>query len=182
LSLPIKDLFCEGYDLASVGKKGWWQCWDGIEENAFTEIVSLFRQYVKPIFERGVNARFAYDELIRYEKMIHTRIPGGVIMNNYRFVCLCIQIQNYKAAYAHMAAIVKQNIGAGDFNKYIAGIEEGSDIEKIEQCIIKFSLDVQENMTLLYRLSMPDIEYFQNFVAENEAISLEYLKYPGRKK
>ncbi|OQB23826.1 MAG: hypothetical protein BWY11_01556 [Firmicutes bacterium ADurb.Bin182] len=38
LSLPIKDLYCEGYDISSLVKRGWWECWNGIEENALTEI------------------------------------------------------------------------------------------------------------------------------------------------
>ena len=173
LCLQIKDLYCEGFDISVFRKeKGGWYCWEGCDiESELRDILSLFRQHVIPIFDKGVDTKSAYEELIRLEKMIYTGVPGGVIMNNYKYVMMCVKANDYERAYQHMAAIITQNIG------YIADCEK----ESIED----FSPNIQERLKELHRLSIPDVEYFQNMIAENEALSLECLKcprYPGERK
>jgi DNA-directed RNA polymerase len=130
-----------------------------------------------PIFNRGIESKSAYDELIKLEKTIYTRIPGGVIMNNYSFVCLCIQAGNYKRAYQHMEAIVKQNIGDHNFNQYIAECKNKNDLY-----LERFSSDIQNRIKLLNMLAIPDIEYCRIMVAQNSIVSREYLSYPNKYK
>lgn len=173
LSLPIDNLYCEGYSISTFRKGGWWDCGDGAETKAFDDISSLFKQYVLPIFENGIDAESAYHELVKHEKMVFSSVPGGVIMNNYHFVCLCIQAQDYEQAFQHMAAIIKQNIGGVDFEKFIVEWLKGKDLS-----IEKFLPRIQERIKLMQKLALPDVEYLQNFVIQNKAKSLEFLKSP----
>ncbi|OQB23825.1 MAG: hypothetical protein BWY11_01555 [Firmicutes bacterium ADurb.Bin182] len=133
-----------------------------------------------PIFERGVDSKTAYAELINYEKKIYTSIPGGVIMNNYRFVIMCIQAGDYEKAFQHMLAIVKQN--EESFRINVAEYEKKGDIKEFNFYVENSTPELQRLKDELHRLSIPDVEYFQNLVAQNTAISLEYLKNPRKSK
>jgi len=176
LSLPIEDLYCESlYNIATFRNRGWWACWPEVEENAFEDILFLFRTHVKPIFERGIDSKSAYDELIRLEKSIFTGVPGGII-DDYKFARLCIQAQDYEKAYQHLSVIVKTWDEA--YPHMLAehkkrGADAGPDL-----AFNKFMLEYEELKEDLRRLSIPDAEYFKKLVAQNQAISIENLKHP----
>ncbi|HHX72070.1 MAG TPA: hypothetical protein GX701_03970 [Clostridiales bacterium] len=72
-----------------------------------------------------------------------------------------------------MAAIIKQNIGGVDFEKFIVEWLKGKDLS-----IEKFLPRIQERIKLMQKLALPDVEYLQNFVIQNKAKSLEFLKSP----
>ena len=150
---------------------------DGSASEIVEKMLMVIISCIIPVFERGVDAKTAYEELIRVEKDIHTCVPGGVVMNNYGFVCLCIQAKDYEKAYQHMEAIVKQNIGIAEFDRVFIKREEEMGLY-IDKC----SNEIKKRIKVLQKLSIPDADYFQNLIAENEAKSFEYLKYPGRRK
>ena len=178
LCLPIKDLYCEGYDISALGKRTWWDCWNGVEESVFEEILSLFRQYVLPFFEHGVDAKTAYHELVQLEKMIYTDIPSGVIMHNYKFVCLCMKSGDFEKARHHMAAIVKQNENGHD--NTVKEYEKMGNLEARDRYLEQYVPKIRRLKEELYKISVPDVKYIQELVAQNEAVSLEYLRHPNK--
>lgn len=179
LCLPIEDLYCEGYDLTILGKRGWWQCYGGVEESAFAEMRSLFRQYVLPIFKRGINSKTAHDELVQLEKMIYTGVPGGII-SHYSLGLMCIQFEDYEKAFQYMSAVMKNWDEA--FQSKLAEREKKGTSAEPDLSFDEFAIKYQKRKRDLQKLSVPDIEFFQNYVAHNQAISLEYLRHPNKRR
>ena len=86
-----------------------------------------------------------------------------------------------------MAAIIKQNFGIADIDLYERTIhlitdvqKKKKDMEEYSRFISQFEQAKQERIETLRKLSIPDVQYFQKLVRQNEAISLEYLTHPRK--
>lgn len=205
LAMGIEDLYCEGYSISGfredMNRQGNWelepsthylQSEDGTFEKVKVDdgdaggivknMLSVVTTHVIPIFERGADANSAYAELVKIEKMIYTGIPGG-ISSHYTLALLCIRAQEYQKAYDHMANIIKKWDKA--YEHKLAEREKRGELEKPSRLFDSFILEYNMFKELFYRLSAPDVEYLQNFIAEKEAISIENLrhpKYPGQRR
>ena len=176
LCLPVRDLYCEGYDISILKEgRGSWDCWPEIEENAFEEIIALFKQHVIPIFEHGVDAASAYDELLRLEKKIYAGVPGGVI-NHYAFYLMCVRAHDYERAQQHFKEIIKRWDEA--FQHWLAEREKSITNAESDLRFDEFMSRYEQHKETAQRLSIPDADYFQRLVEKNEAISLENLAHP----
>jgi hypothetical protein len=167
-------------------------------EDILESMALIITTEVLPIFEKGTTSKTAYDELIKYEKRInadnkdltefmkHLRIDG-VGMNNGSLLFMCIKAQNYEKAFQHMEAIVKQGLGLEFFTLYekIASLfgsaKEDSAAEAelnslIEQLQPQLKPRTQKSFERLRKLSIPDTEYFQKLIAENEEASARFLQ------
>lgn len=179
LCLPVTELYCEGYDIANFEHNRWWDCYGEVDEKTFGEILYLFRQYVMPMFERGVSAESAAIELVNYEKMIFTTAPEGVI-NNYYVVLMWIKAKDYEKARQYMSVIIKKR--DKEFQELYFEREKKGLLSEPDWLFDRIKTDYQNLKEISQKLSIPDTEYFQRFVAKNEAISLEYLKNPNKRK
>ena len=123
LSLGITDLDVDDCDIAWyrgewsewIKKNRPWECWnyrtaqrqwwaeEELIDTNFDEPVQLIRQYVIPLFEKGCNAKTAYEQITEYERTVFTHI----IMHNSSYALLCLQAEDYENSERHMAAICK---------------------------------------------------------------------------
>ena len=188
-----------------------WYAWFFIEnvpekvDPVVEDMLRATNECIVPWFDKMHDCRDAYPEMIELEKRL---FKGNIEMNDYVKVCICIKNEDYEKAQDHMAAILKQNLGAagniealeaagqveyaeimrraiGMYEKTLQIIadmkEKKRNITEYKQFLKQFKPELQECIEELYRLSIPDVEYFQDVVAKNEAVSLEYLKHPNRR-
>lgn len=85
--------------------RGKWWVEKELVDTEFEEPISLIKEHVIPIFETGVTAKTAYQQLVIFEKSIKPTIW----MNSTPRVLLCLQAGDYETAQRHMAAIYLQN-------------------------------------------------------------------------
>ena len=176
LCLPIRFLYCEGYSLSNLAGRPDWECWNGVDENAFSEMLSLFREHVLPVFERGIDASSAYDELRKVERQIYTRVPDCVIPSN-NLIFLCIKANRYEEAEYLMGLIIEQ------WNKSL-GVKLAAHEQKLQNsepdpAFDRFMAQYQELKEEYNRIASRDVAYFQELIAQNEAISLDRIAHPS---
>lgn len=197
LSIGIDDLFWEaGYNITHFceGRKGlaWWfessttypQNSKGLYEQErvdnnidviIADMLSIVVSCVIPIFIKGMTDETAYNELIKIEDMIHTDPYSGV-KPDYGLALLCIQSQNYEKAYQHMIGIVERWDRA--YKDKVLRHNEKENANEPDLLFNRFILEYKELKELFYKLSIPDEDYLQKFIAAKIRNSIEYLKHP----
>lgn len=174
LCLGIEDIDDTGYDLSTLraSTKGWWDFSE--EEDPLNEIEDLLNSKILPIFINGDNCGTAYRELIQLEKTIYTDIPGGVILHNFSFVAMCIKAQDYQNAYRHMSAICTMK--ERNISLKVSEMERRGDFSDAQAYLQKRQAETSSYRELLHKISIPDIEFLQTFICNNERITFEYLR------
>jgi len=179
LSLPVNDLYCEGYDIAIIGKRRWWwDCWGEIGEDTFAEILTRFRQHVIPLFERGINSATAYDVIVNIEKMIYNGLPNEVYLASYPLFLMSVKVNDYEKALRHLSAIMRKREEA--YQHFLA--ERKKEITPVMNLAFeRFMVEYRQLQEMMEMVSTKNVMYFQQLIATNESISLEYLKDPRKR-
>ena len=160
-----------------------WTAWFFIEnvpdkvDPVIEDMLRATKEYILPWFDKIHDCKDAYPEMIELEKKL---LKGKVSMNDSVKVWICIKNGDYENAYSHMSAIVKQNEDA--YRIKTAEFEKTGDTQARDAFLKSFLPGFQMLDDELHRISIPDVEYLQNIVAKNEAISQEFLKNPNRRK
>jgi hypothetical protein len=146
------------------------------------EFIFIIKEYTIPFFEQANDSRKAYEEIVKFEKTVYGekaklgKIPGGIIMNDFVKVCLCIRSEDFANAGKHMQAIISQNEQAFAIN--MAKAKESNDPRRLQEYQVAFEVKIESKYEFLAKIALPDLDYFSRFVNENEAKSLQYLKRP----
>ena len=207
LAWSLKDLYCDGYQLfdfhgGRMRRCVWWfenlgnlsTVWydpDPLTRTEFLcgsmadlveDMLSVVAAHVLPAFERGTNARTAYEELVNIEKAMHGDDYGPII-ESLPLALLCIHAGDYNKAHQHMELFIKRYDRA--YAAKAAERETEQWNEYRQRSFEEFMSKYQEYKELLHRLSIPDTEYLNDYVAKMTEESLECIRkprYPGPRK
>ena len=182
VSLGITDLEVDIYDLTRqrgewpewIRKNRPWQLWnyrtawrqwweeEELIETNFEEPIRMIKECFIPIFERGIDAQSAYEQVTTYEKTI----MSGIIMHSTKLLRLCLQFGDYETAQLHIEAVCK---GCSptlykERNDQLPHITEYWD-----NVFAKFNYQLQ-------MIRNRDTEYWDKVLAEGTKITLDYLE------
>lgn len=124
-SLGVTDFEVDLFDITLqrdewsewIRKNRPWQCWnyrtawrhwweeEELTDTNFEEPIRMIQEYFIPIFEKGVDARSAYEQVTMYEKTFFS----GILMHSTSLLLLSLQAGDYETAQQHMEAIYAQN-------------------------------------------------------------------------
>lgn len=125
VSLGITDFEVDLFDI-TLQRKEWsewtqrnrpWQCWnyrtawrhwweeEELTDTNFEEPIRMINEYIIPIFEKGIDARSAYEQVTTYEETFFS----GILMHSKNLLLLSLQSHDYETAQLHMEAIYAQN-------------------------------------------------------------------------
>lgn len=173
VALAIEDLYVQHYYISAFREKKcqWWKRQELIDTH-FEEAVMITRKHVIPIFQNGIDAKTAYQALVSYEKQIYTGLPGGVIMNSWPFVLLCLQAGDFEQAEKHMEAIVEQNRSA--FFSKMAQNEIYRQLDDAQVEALRKKLAGRESQ--LQKIRDRDTEYWNSVLEAGRKQTLSFLE------
>lgn len=167
------NLSSASYDIIRLlDKPCWWEYNPNNNDNVLEVLREMYiatKEHLIPFFEKATDCASAYEALCSLEKSIYTGIPGGIITNDYGKVCFAIKIGAYYKAIEHLKAIEKQNRTIDTQT-----LDALNQYEKEKYCKRKKE-KLNEIIKEIELLDIPDMNYINSFVANNEAYSLSHL-------
>ncbi|MDP3487834.1 MAG: hypothetical protein Q8S19_07875 [Bacillota bacterium] len=161
--------FASGMDVAPFLKKyEWWEYDPGKPEDieqALTELLTVFKNFLLPIFETSTDSASAYEA----ECSLDRKMYGEVFMHSSSKTCFTIKMGDYAKAVEHLRAIEEQNLSGHE--QKVALMDE----ERKERYLKRFNEDLAEIRKQIELLSIPDMDYINDFIDTNEEMSLRNL-------
>ena len=161
--------FASGMDAAPLLEKyEWWEYDPGKPEDierALTELLAVFEHHLLPVFETATDSASAYEA----ECSLDRKMYGEVFMHSSGKICFTIKMGAYDKAVEHLRALEA---------KYLPGYEETvalMDEERKERYLKRFNEDIAEIRKQIKFLSVPDMDYINDFIDTNEEMSLRNL-------
>jgi len=179
LCLPVDDLYCEGFDLANIGKRWWWDCYGEIGEDIFAEPLAFFRQYAFPVFERSIDSSTAYDELVNFKNTYYASIVNDEVrVASYYLFLMSVKVNDYEKAHRHLSAIMRK---WDEAYQYKLAEREKEVTPAMNLAFERFMVQYRQRQEMMEMVSARNATYFRQLIATNENISLEYLRNPRKR-
>lgn len=174
-SSAMDEFYLEEYGLSYLRSEPyrvyWWTREELLNTN-FAEPLELTSKYVKPFFERGIDAESAYQTTRNIEMMISNHVS----LHNCYYWYFALQMKDYKKALDCDRALYELNK-----HGYELKLNDDKNSEEYKDKIRKRRAELESS---IQKLECHDPEYIaslEKMVAENEKKTMEFLESVAKK-
>lgn len=155
-----------------LGTREWWYYDprdDDSKLSALKSMLAATEKYLMPALDKVVDSASAYELQCDYDR----RTYGEVLMHDRGKVCFAIKMGDYARAITHLKAIEAKNLIAlgNALDNKIGVLGEEHRQAYIDRC----NTTLRRIRYEIERLSIPDMDYINNFITRNEELSLMNL-------
>ncbi|MDP3487368.1 MAG: hypothetical protein Q8S19_05475 [Bacillota bacterium] len=133
---------------------------------AISELAFVVKKSLLPLFDQAVDSASAYQAECDYDVSAY----GQVLMLSSSKICYAIKTGDYARAIENLRALEAQNMDGHELK-----VASMTDVELREDYLRRFTEKLSRIRHQIDRLSIPDMDYINDFITTNEEMSLRNL-------